>query len=326
MEYSKEDLMEAKKQIWGVGENMGTEESKKIWEENAQFWDNAMGDESNEFHREVVRPKVTELLSPNPADYILDIACGNGNYSSYLAQRGASVVAFDYSKKMIELAKRRQSQYAKQIEFCVADATDRKSILELKRNRAFTKAVSNMAIMDITDIEPLLMAVYELLQESGIFVFATQHPCFVTLTEKYMTPHSYYDIAIEGQPKEQIYYHRSIQDIFNLCFRAGFVIDGFYEECFKTNKEIPMVMIVRLKKVKRDSLESLNDVTSHTLYLKTPHLNNFSRILCFILIGEKIAFIILVIASIAFQRVLIIRIKRNDYIPFRSRAITLNYK
>ena len=38
MEYSKEDLMEAKKQILGVGENMGTEESKKIWEENAQFW------------------------------------------------------------------------------------------------------------------------------------------------------------------------------------------------------------------------------------------------------------------------------------------------
>ena len=28
----------------------------------------------------------------------------------------------------------------------MADATDRKSILELKRNRAFTKAVSNMAI------------------------------------------------------------------------------------------------------------------------------------------------------------------------------------
>ena len=26
----------------------------EIWEENAQFWDNAMGDESNEFHREVL--------------------------------------------------------------------------------------------------------------------------------------------------------------------------------------------------------------------------------------------------------------------------------
>lgn len=229
---------------------MRSEESRKIWEKNAQFWDSAMGDESNEFHREVVRPKVTELLSPNSTDYILDIACGNGNYSAYLAQRGALIVAFDYSKKMIELAEKRQSRYEKQITFCVADATDRESILALQRNRSFTKAVSNMAIMDITDIEPLFTAVYEVLEEDGIFVFATQHPCFITLTEKYMTPHNYYGIAIEGQPEKQIYYHRSMQDIFNICFRAGFVIDGFYEECFKNNKEIPMVMIVRARKAK----------------------------------------------------------------------------
>ena len=45
MEYSKEDLIEAKSKILGYEENIGTEESKKIWEENAQFWDNAMGDE-----------------------------------------------------------------------------------------------------------------------------------------------------------------------------------------------------------------------------------------------------------------------------------------
>lgn len=231
---------------------MSTEESKKIWDKNAQFWDNAMGDESNEFHRQVVRPKVTELLSPKSTDYILDIACGNGNYSAYLAQTGASIIAFDYSIKMIELAKKRQSKYSNQIEFCVADATDKESLLSLKRNRSFTKAVSNMAIMDITNIEPLFMAVYELLDEDGIFVFATQHPCFVTLTEKYMTPHSYYGIAIEGQPKEQIYYHRSLQDIFNLCFKTGFVIDGFYEECFKNEKEFPMVMIVRAKKIKHN--------------------------------------------------------------------------
>ena len=70
MEYSKEDLMEAKKQIWGVGENMGTEESKKIWEENAQFWDNAMGDESNEFHREVVLEKIVLEAINNMADFV----------------------------------------------------------------------------------------------------------------------------------------------------------------------------------------------------------------------------------------------------------------
>ena len=48
------------------------EESKMIWDQNAEFWDYTMGDESNDFHRNVVRPKVTELLNPNSSDYILE--------------------------------------------------------------------------------------------------------------------------------------------------------------------------------------------------------------------------------------------------------------
>ena len=207
-----------------------------------------MGDESNVFHREVVRSKVTELLNPNCTDYILDIACGNGNYSAYLAAKGISVVAFDYSEKMIQLAKRRQARYADKIEFCVADAASKESMMTLKRNQPYTKAVSNMAVMDITDIKPLFTVVHDLLDNDGFFVFATQHPCFVTLTDRYMTPHSYYDIAIEGQPQKQCYYHRSLQDIFNLCFETGFIIDGFYEECYE-NKEIPMIIILRIKKI-----------------------------------------------------------------------------
>lgn len=224
-------------------------ESKDIWNKNATFWDDNMRDNSNEFHRIVIRPKVTELLSPKSSDYILDIACGNGNYSAYLADSGISVVAFDYSEKLIELAKKRQEKYLDKIEFCVADATSKESLLKLKRKNKFTKAVCNMAIMDITDITPLIQTVYELLDDGGVFVFATQHPCFVSLTDKYMTAHQYYGVAIEGQPEKQHYYHRSLQDIFNLCFKTGFVIDGFYEECFKDEKEIPMVIIVRLKKI-----------------------------------------------------------------------------
>lgn len=133
---------------WGEGEKVilqkqdimqySKEESKAIWNQNAEFWDCAMGDESNDFHREVVRPKVTELLNPDPTDYILDIACGNGNYSAYLAEKAVSVLAFDYSEKMVELAKKRQKRYADNIEFCVADATNETSLMALKRNKPFT--------------------------------------------------------------------------------------------------------------------------------------------------------------------------------------------
>ena len=74
------------------------------WEANAQFWDEKMGDNSNSFHRNLVRPYTEELLEVIDGDLVLDIACGNGNYSKRLAGLGARVVAFDYSAKMIELA------------------------------------------------------------------------------------------------------------------------------------------------------------------------------------------------------------------------------
>ena len=132
----------------------------------------------------------------------------------------------------------------------MADATNPEQLLALRRERLYTKAVSNMAVMDIADVRPLFQCVHDLLEENGIFVFTTQHPCFVTLTDRYLTPHSYLDIALEGQPLKQCYYHRSLQDIFQLCFSSGFVIDGFLEESFR-QKETPDVIIVRARKEKK---------------------------------------------------------------------------
>lgn len=232
-----------------MNKKLSNEESLQAWEMNAKFWDEAMGDESNEFHQVTVRPKVHELLNPSPNDRILDIACGNGNYAAFLAQQKIHVTAFDYSLKMIELAKKRQAKYKEYIDFHVVDVTLEKSLMKLKEKGLYTKAVSNMAIMDMSDISVLFRCVNRLLIDDGVFVFATQHPCFVTLTKKYMTPHDYYGEAIAGQPVQHCYYHRSLQDIFQLCFQNGFVIDGFKESCFR-NKERPEIIIVRIRKVK----------------------------------------------------------------------------
>ena len=111
------------------------EKSIQAWEANAEFWDNYMGDESNQFHREVVRPRINELLDIKDGDFILDVACGNGNYSAYMAERKANVVAFDYSKKMIALAKKRQERFLDKIEFYVIDATSKTELLSLKKVR-----------------------------------------------------------------------------------------------------------------------------------------------------------------------------------------------
>lgn len=112
----------------------------------------------------------------------------------------------------------------------------------------FNKAVANMAVMDISDIEPLYQAVYNMLCDGGIFVFSTHHPCFMHPDGKYASPCSYKGEAIKGQPVLQNFYHRSMQDIFNIAFKSGFVLNGFFEEV-DDDKEKPVIIIVRLKKL-----------------------------------------------------------------------------
>lgn len=218
------------------------------WETNAAFWDHYMGDESNFFHRELVRPFSEELLDVIAGDLVLDIACGNGNFSKRLAENGADVIAFDYSPKMIELAKKRRKGVLDKVHFAVCDATSYNDLLNLKQNRPFDKAVANMAIMDIADIGPLMKAVYQMLASNGVFVFATAHPCFTYPDEDYITPRVHKGEAIAGQPALQNYYHRSMEDIFHAAFDAGFVIDGFHEVPDQDQK-IPVIMIVRLRKL-----------------------------------------------------------------------------
>lgn len=223
-------------------------ESRKAWQTNAQYWDEYMGDESNDFHRNIVRPDTDDLLQPSAGDRILEIACGNGNYAQYLAKKGATVVAFDYSSKMIELAKKRRSDVLDQVDFRVCDASNIEEIRTLRGELPYNKAVSNMGIMDITDIQPMFQGVSELLEEGGIFVCSTHHPCFTYPEEDYFSESVYMGEALPNQPKLQCYYQRPIQSVLNLAFSNGFVLDGFYEEPYE-GEEVPIIMIMRFRKL-----------------------------------------------------------------------------
>lgn len=255
------------------------EKSKKRWETNADFWDERMGEHSNQFHREIIRPDTEKLLNVGHGDKVLDIACGNGNFSKRLVELGAKVTAFDYSGKMIENAGKRCSYCLESIDFHVIDATKYDELIRLKIYAPFDKAVSNMAVMDISDVAPLFKAVYEMLKPGGVFVFSTIHPCFqtpgmrkITETEdtgenmrtrhgiqifEYISPSSYEGIGIVNQPVPQLYFHRPLSQLFGICFGAGFVVDGIAEPVFRKEDnsrlfdwyEIPPAIIVRLLKI-----------------------------------------------------------------------------
>lgn len=253
-------------------------DSQSRWDETAEYWDDYMGEESNQFHRELIRPSTEKLLQVAGNETILDIACGNGNFSRRLAELGAQVVAFDYSPKMIERAKLRSQELVNQIDYKVMDATDYDSLIKLGYAK-FDTAVANMAFMDIADVTPLIKAVHELLKPNGAFVFSITHPCFQSpgtrkahetedidgeiihrnsiQISKYLTPEPYKAVGIKGQPVPHLMFHRPLSYYFHVFFQAGYVLDGMEEPSFNNEKEnntfdwyeIPPVIVLRFRKI-----------------------------------------------------------------------------
>lgn len=62
-------------------------EVQSLWNQNAAFWDDRMG-EGNAFQRMLVGPSSERLLQLRPGELVLEIACGNGVFARRMAQLG----------------------------------------------------------------------------------------------------------------------------------------------------------------------------------------------------------------------------------------------
>ncbi len=254
--------------------------SKDAWDANAEHWDARMGDDGNDFFNILCWPVIESFLAVHPDSHILDIACGNGLTSRRLAALGCRVTAFDFSPNLIEKARLRSTQYATRIDYRVLDATDAQALLSLG-GQNFDSSLSNMALFDMPEIEPLFRALRKLLKPNSAFVFSLMHPAFnnpsaallaeewddgelhtryAVKTSRYMTQFESKGLALRNQPKPQLYFHRPINDYLNVAFQNGFILDGFEERAFEPEhpqnfvlgwggkfSEIPPVLIARVR-------------------------------------------------------------------------------
>jgi 2-polyprenyl-3-methyl-5-hydroxy-6-metoxy-1,4-benzoquinol methylase len=265
--------------------------TRDAWEANAEVWDSRMGDHGNDFFNLLCWPALVSLLDsstalspgPQPGRRYLDIACGNGLTSRRLAELGADVTAFDFSANLIEKAKSRSASLQSLISYRVIDATNEQQLLALGEGQ-FDAALSNMALFDIDDLEPLFRTLPKLLKPNGVFVFSITHPAFNTAStvhvleeadvegeiktvysvknSRYMTPYQAKGLALLSQPKPQMYFERPLQYYLNLGFRNGFVLDGFEERAFPPDQpqtsplgwggkfsEIPAALVARMRRI-----------------------------------------------------------------------------
>jgi 2-polyprenyl-3-methyl-5-hydroxy-6-metoxy-1,4-benzoquinol methylase len=254
----------------------GADEGRAVWDANAAFWDEHM-EAGTTWQQSLIEPAVERVLRLESGERVLEIACGNGEFSRRMAWLGATVLATDFSEAMLDRAR----AHGGDLKYRAADATDESALLSLGEPGSFDAIVCNMALMDMQQIEPVARAAWTLLRPEGRLVVSTAHPAFnsgvVTLVTEvtdgddglqrthfvkvsaYRRPYSSKGIAVEGQPATQWYFHRSLTDLLRPFLDAGFVLEDLDEPVLPPDSpgadgdaavflEVPPVIVLRLRR------------------------------------------------------------------------------
>jgi ubiquinone/menaquinone biosynthesis C-methylase UbiE len=250
-------------------------ERRTDWGQVADWYDSHVGESGSEFHRRIVLPGVLRLLSVEPGQRIIDIACGQGVLCRQLAEKKAEVTGIDAAESMIRAARQRGPE---QIRYQLADARDPAGL----PSDYFNAAACVLAIQNIHPLPPVLDAVKRLLVAGGKFVMVMTHPCFRGAKEtswgwdeankvqyrrvdRYLIPRKTPIVTHPGEDPTQYTwtFHRPIEDYVKALSRAGLLIDALEEwPSHKTSdsgprapaentarKEIPLFLAIRAKKV-----------------------------------------------------------------------------
>jgi trans-aconitate methyltransferase len=123
-----------------------------------QTWDPRAYEKNGSFVHELAGG-VLEWLAPKPAEYILDLGCGDGKLTQRIAATGASVLGVDASEEMAAAARQRG---------VIADVGDAESLPYSEKT--FDAVFSNAALHWVRDQDAMLTQVQRVLKPGGRFV------------------------------------------------------------------------------------------------------------------------------------------------------------
>jgi SAM-dependent methyltransferase len=249
------------------------------WQPVADWYDDHVGDDGNEYHREVVLPGVLKLLGDVEGRRILDVACGQGVLCRLLHERGAVPVGVDAAKALVDAARDRSPDGVTFHRHDVRDLAE----CEWLESGSFDAAACVLAIQNVHPIRPMLEAISNALVEGGRFVVAMTHPAFrgpkethwgwdgdrgiqYRRVDRYLVPRKAPIVARPGADAARRYtwsFHRPVGYYVRALRNAGLLVDDLAEwPSHKTSqpgprqkaenvarKEIPLFMAIRAIKV-----------------------------------------------------------------------------
>jgi SAM-dependent methyltransferase len=173
------------------------------------------------------RPAIISMLPDVAGRRVLDVGCGSGPLSAWLASNGAEVVGFDTSASMVRLAEKKGIERAS---FSVADLAQP---LDFLTDRSFDVAVASLVMHYLRDwVEPL-RELHRVLRPGGQLLISTHHPADdirLSATGNYFDTELIHDRWGLGDKQFDVHFwRRPLTEMFAAFEQAGFGVLTFME-------------------------------------------------------------------------------------------------
>ena len=225
------------------------------WNDVAKTWNSEIGIDGNWFHKSVIYPSITSIITDISTSSILDIGCGNGHLCRFLKKTGVEyIVGIDSSENMISECINQSDN----VEYRQMSAENL-----LFQSDDFDYCIFNNSLQDIEPYNIAIREAHRVLRSKGKIVAVTRHPCFHPTDDnlgwylrsdntEYMNGKGLTNLLYESNEYSGLYFamddyfgnpkhmrswygkvthsfRRTIQDYCNAIIKAGFSISSIIE-------------------------------------------------------------------------------------------------
>lgn len=173
------------------------------------------------------RPNILNLIPDVDDKWVLDAACGPGKYAEKLLERGAKLIGFDRSPRMVELAQIRNKGNG---HFFVHDLSNRLGMFE---SSSFEVVVCALAMHYVKNWDQTIQEFHRVLKPTGQLIISIEHPFF---EYNYFESSQYFSVepvkaVWKGfdKPVEVNSFRRPLNECIEPFTNNGFYIDKLVE-------------------------------------------------------------------------------------------------
>jgi 2-polyprenyl-3-methyl-5-hydroxy-6-metoxy-1,4-benzoquinol methylase len=151
-------------------------EISRAWNRLAHEWADGYTEYGDLNRQYVIDPVILRMIGRVEGLSVIDAGCGNGYFSRLLAKKGAHVTGVDISSEFIKMARQREKESPLGIKYHLGSICN----LGMCHDETFDIAVSNLALMDLPELDKAIEELQRVLKRDGKLVFSIMHPCFAS--------------------------------------------------------------------------------------------------------------------------------------------------